>query len=56
MQTAAVKELAKDLIEVASKAKAEAKVQQVKATTEKAVKSISLKSAAKITMKEMEIA
>lgn len=56
MQTAAVKELAKDLIEVASKAKAEAKVQQVKATTEKAVKSISLKSAAKMTMKEMEIA
>jgi hypothetical protein len=56
MQTAAVKELAKDFIEVASKAKAEAKVQKVKTTTEKAVKSISLKSAAKMTMKEMEVA
>lgn len=56
MQSAAVKELAKDLIDVAAKAKNETKAQKVKATTESAVKSISLKSAAKMTMKEVEMA
>ena len=56
MQTAAVKELAKESIDVAAKAKTEMKAQKVKATTESAVKSISLKSAAKMTMKEVEMA
>lgn len=56
MQTAAVKELAKNLIEVAAKAQTEAKEQKVKATTEKAVKSISAKAAAKMTLKELEAA
>lgn len=56
LQSAAVKELAKDLIDVAVKAKNKTKVQKVKATTESAVKSISLKSAAKMTMKEVEMA
>ena len=56
MQTAAVKELAKNLIEVAAKAQTETKEQKVKVTTEKAVKSISAKSAAKMTLKELEAA
>ena len=56
MQTAAVKELAKNLIEVAAKAQTETKERKVKATTEKAVKSISAKSAAKMTLKELEAA
>jgi len=56
MQTAAVKELAKNLIEVAAKAQTEAKEQKVKVTTEKAVKSISEKDAAKMTLKELEAA
>jgi len=56
MQTAAVKELAKNLIEVAAKAQTETKEQKVKATTEKAVNSISAKSAAKMTLKELEAA
>jgi len=56
IQTAAVKELAKNLIEVAAKAQTEAKEQKVKTTTEKAVKSISAKAAAKMTLKELEAA
>lgn len=54
LQTAAVKELAKNLIEVAAKAQTDAKEQKVKTTTEKAVKSISAKAAAKMTLKALE--
>jgi hypothetical protein len=56
MQTAAVKELAKDWIEILAKTRSEANEQKVKVTTEKAVKSISAKSAAKMTLKELEVA
>ena len=56
MQTAAVKELAKNLLEVAAKVQTDAKEQKVKTTTEKAVKSISAKAAAKMTLKELEAA
>jgi hypothetical protein len=56
MQNAAVKELAKDLIESAAKAQLSAKSNKVKSTTEKAVKSISAKDAAKMTVKELAAA
>jgi hypothetical protein len=56
IQTAAVKELAKNLIEVSAKAQTYAKEQKVKTTTEVAVKSISAKAAAKMTLKELEAA
>jgi hypothetical protein len=56
MQTAAIKELAKNAIEIAAKAQTEAKEQKVKTTTEKVVKSISAKAAAKMTLKELETA
>ena len=56
MQSAAIKELAKKSIDALANAKFEMKEQKVKTTTETAVKSISLKSAAKMTMKEVEMA
>lgn len=56
LQSAAVKELAKDLIICAEKAAAEMKNNKVKDTTDKAVKSMTAKSAAKMTMKELEAA
>lgn len=56
MQSAAVKELAKNLIEESSKSAVRAKSQAVTATTDKVVKSISIKQAAKMTMKEVEMA
>lgn len=56
MQNAAVKELAKDLIESAAKAQLSAKSNKVKSTTDKAVKSISAKDAAKMTVKELAAA
>lgn len=56
MQTAAVKELAKDQIQATAKAQTAAKEQKVKTTTEAAVKSISAKAAAKMTLKELEAA
>ena len=56
MQTAAVKELAKDLIICSEKAAIERKNNKVKDATDKAVKSLTAKSAAKMTMKELEAA
>lgn len=56
MQSAAVKELAKNLIEETAKAAVQAKSKAVATSTDKVVKSISIKQAAKMTMKEVEMA
>jgi hypothetical protein len=56
MQSAAVKELAKKLIDDTEKSKFEVKSKKVATATEKVVKSISIKEAAKMTMKEVEMA
>lgn len=56
MQSAAVKELAKHLIEQATAVAADAKSKKVKSATAKAVVSMTAKTAAKMTMKEMEAA
>jgi len=56
MQTAAIKELAKDLLDVAANSKKEAHAKKLAKATEKVVKSISIKEAAKMTMKEVEMA
>lgn len=54
MQSAAVKELAKHLIEQAAAVATDVKNKKVKTTTAKAVESMTAKTAAKMTMKEME--
>ena len=56
MQSVAVKELAKQLIDQAAKVAADAKSKKVKTTTAKAVVSMTAITAAKMTMKEMETA
>ena len=56
MQTAAVKELAKNLIDAAEKNKNELKRKNITKATEEVVKKISIKQAAKMTMKEVEMA
>jgi hypothetical protein len=56
MQSAAVKELAKKLIDETDKSKFEVKSKKVATATEKVVKSISIKEAAKMTMREVEMA
>ena len=56
MQTAALKELAKNLIDEAAKSKVEVKSKKLQQATEKVVKKITLKDAAKMTMKEVEMA
>ena len=56
MQSAAVKELAKHLIEQAAAVAADVKSKKVKTATAKAVISMTAKTAAKMTMKEMEAA
>jgi hypothetical protein len=54
MQGAAIKELAKALIEQTEKAKTEAKETKAKSTTDKAVSTITPKQAAKMTVGELE--
>jgi hypothetical protein len=56
MQTAAIKELAKNLLDVAANSKKEVHAKKLTKATEKVVKSISIKEAAKMTMKEVEMA
>ena len=56
MQTAAVKELAKNLIDETAKSKVEVKSKKLQKATEKAVEKITLKDAAKMTMREVELA
>ena len=56
MQTAVVKELAKNLIDAAEKNKNELKRKNIEKATEDVVKKISIKQAAKMTMKEVEMA
>lgn len=56
MQNAAVKELAKEVLAQAAKAEEDAKNKMVKTATEKAVKGLTAKTAAKMTVKELEAA
>jgi hypothetical protein len=56
MQTAAVKELAKNLIYETEKSKVEVKSKKLQKATEKVVEKINLKDAAKMTMREVEMA
>jgi len=56
MQTAAVKELAKNLIDETAKSKVEVKSKKLQQATEKVLKKITLKDAAQMTMKEVEMA
>ncbi len=56
MQTAAVKELAKNLVDETEKSKVEVKSKKLQQATEKVVKKITVKDAAKMTMKEVEMA
>jgi hypothetical protein len=56
MQTAAVKELAKNLLDVTANSKYEMKSKKVEKATAEVVKKISIKQAAKMTMKEVETA
>lgn len=56
MQNAAVKELAKHLLTQTAKAEEDAKNKKAKTATEKAVKGLTAKAAAKMTVKELEAA
>lgn len=56
MQTAAVKELAKNLLDVAEKNKTEVKSKKLQKATEKVVEKMTLKEAAKMTFKDVEMA
>jgi hypothetical protein len=56
MQSSAVKELAKDLIAAAERAKVAAKANRVKNSTQQAAASITAKTAANMTVGELEAA